>query len=413
MAPESNGPLHGLRVVDLSEFVAAPVAAKILADWGADVIKVERFAGDVWRWYGPNYHVPCEDDENPLFDMEHLNKKFLAIDLKTDMGRDIMARLLSKADIFITNYRVEALKRLDLTYEKLADIYPKLIYAHLSGFGEKGPEANRPGFDVVCYWARSGAMLDLVPAEKNAPITGPYGFGDHITGSTLVGGILASLYRREKSGLGDKVSISLYGAAIFGAGSMIMSSQEKYGDSFPRHMKRPANPVGHAYRCKDGEWILLSILAYERYWPIFCNQVLRKPEMVGDDRFKTKKDAAKNSAVLYEILCEEFIHKTSGEWSGLLSDADIAFEKLAHFKDVTKDEQAWANEYVFEHTFGGGNKAILPRTPIQFGGYHVPNPPSRAGTRIGEHTKEILHELGYTRSEIETMQAKKIVKSAT
>ncbi len=170
---ENKLPLKGIKVVDFSEFVAAPVVAKLLADWGADVVKVERFEGDVWRWYGPSFKMPCQPDENPLFDIEHLKKKFISLNLKTAEGKEIMDRLLSKADVFVTSYRADALAKLNLSYEQLSAKYPRLIYAHLQGFGEKGPEADRPGFDVVCYWARSGAMLDLVPGECGVPITAP------------------------------------------------------------------------------------------------------------------------------------------------------------------------------------------------------------------------------------------------
>ncbi|TFG93633.1 MAG: CoA transferase [Syntrophobacterales bacterium] len=411
MVSSGKGPLAGLRVVDLSEFVAVPVAAKMLADWGAEVVKVERFEGDVWRWYGPSFNVPCQDDENPLFDMENLNKKLVALNLKTDKGRSIMQRLLSEADIFMTNYRIDALKRMGLSYEDLSVLYPKLIFVHLTGFGEKGPDAGRPGFDIVAYWARSGAMLDLVPAEHGVPISAPFGFGDHITGEALVGGILAALYQREKTGRGDKVFMSLFGNAIFGAGCMIMSSQDKYGDPLPRYMTKPGNPVGHTYQCKDGEWILLSILAYDRYWPIFCEKVLGRPDLLQDERFRTKFSAKEYSAELYKILHNEIKKKSSDEWASLLRAADIAFEKVAHFKDVTKDEQALANEYIFEHTFKNGNKAMLPRTPVQFGSYKIPNPPPRAGTRVGEHTADVLLKMGYTDFEIEDLEKQGIIKN--
>ncbi len=411
MFSSGKGPLAGLKVVDLSEFVAVPVAAKILADWGAEVIKVERFEGDVWRWYGPGFNTPCDDDENPLFDMEHLNKELIALNLKTDKGRGIMHRLLSEADIFVTNYRIDALKRLGLSYEEVSELYPQLIFGHLTGFGEKGPDAGRPGFDIVAYWARSGAMLDLVPAEHSVPINAPFGFGDHITGSALVGGLLAALYRREKTGCGEKVYMSLYGSAIFGAGCMIMSAQDAYGNPLPRYRSVPGNPVGHTYQCKDGEWILLSILDYKRYWPILCEKVIGRPDLIRDERFQTKPTNKEYIAELYEILQEEFKRKDSHEWASLLRLADIAFENVAHFRDVSKDEQAWANECIFEHTFMNGNKAILPRTPIRFGSYEIPNPPPGVGTRVGENTADVLLRMGYTDSEVADLEKQGVIKT--
>lgn len=409
---ENKLPLKGIRVVDFSEFVAAPVVAKLLADWGADVVKVERFEGDVWRWYGPSFKMPCQPDENPLFDIEHLKKKFIALNLKTDEGKEIMDRLLSKADVFVTSYRADALEKLGLSYEELSAKYPRLIYAHLQGFGEKGPEADRPGFDVVCYWARSGAMLDLVPGECGVPITAPFGFGDHITGATLTGGVCAALYSREKTGRGDKVYISLFASAIFGTGCMITSTQEKYGDSFPRYRTRPNNAVGHTYKCKDGRWLLLSILDYARYWPILCEKVFGLPELAKDERFNTKLKAVQNSLEMYKILEETFMSRTSEEWAPLLLENDIAFEKIQHYSDVTKDPQAWANGFVFEHTFKSGNTGILPRTPVQFASFEVEPPPAGYGTRIGENTNEVLLDLGYSAGDVEEMVKKNAIKQA-
>ncbi|HMK66415.1 MAG TPA: CoA transferase, partial [Thermodesulfobacteriota bacterium] len=318
---DSELPLEGIRVIDFSEFVAAPTVAKLMADWGAEVVKVEKMSGDVWRFYGPSYGMPSQPDENPLFDIEHLNKKFLALDLKTGEGKEIMARLLSKADVFVTNFRMDALARLNLTYEDLSPKYPRLIYAFVQGFGGKGPDAGRPGFDVVAFWARCGAMIDLVPAENSVPINSPFGFGDHITGGILTGGICAALYKREKTGRGDKVYISLLASGIFSAGSMITSAQKAYQCSYPRHRAKPLSATGISYKCQDGEWILLSILDYGRYWPVLCERVLGRPELIKDERFQTKLQAVQNSGELFNILQEIFLTKRSDEWSSLLEKA--------------------------------------------------------------------------------------------
>ena len=325
-------PLKGVRVVDFSNFVAGPVVGKFLADWGADVIKVERFEGDPWRWYGVNYQTPIDPDENPLFDMENLNKKFVALNLKTAQGMEIMRRLVAHADIFITNFRTDALQKLKLAYEDLAETCPRLIYGHVQGFGDEGPEATRPGFDVVAFWARSGAMIDLVPAEHNVPITAPFGFGDHVTGGILVGGICAALYKREKSGRGDKVYISLLGNGIFSVGSMAMSAQPKYGNIFPRSRLQPTNAAGTQYKCSDGRWVMLSILEYERYWPILCEKVLGRPDLAHDERFNTKEQAKENKGLAVPILEVIFATKTADEWAKLLLAADIAFEKVAKIR---------------------------------------------------------------------------------
>jgi len=404
-------PLRDIKVVDFSNFVAGPVVGKILADWGAEVFKIERFEGDPWRWYGVNYQLPCQPDENPLFDLENLNKKFVALNLKTRDGMEIMHRLISRADIFVTNFRTDALKKMQLSYEDLAPRYPQLIFGQIEGFGAQGPDAKRAGFDVVAYWARSGAMIDLVPAEVNVPITAPFGFGDHVTGATLVGGICAALFRRERTSRGDKVSISLYGNAIFNVGSMVLSAQTKYGNPFPRYRSQPTNAAGTTYKCRDGKWIMLSILEYERYWPILCEKVLDKPELAKDERFKTKTAAKENRGAGVDILEKIFLTKTSDEWAKLLNEADIAFEKIAQFKDVTSDGQAWANDYLFNHLFKNKNSAILPRTPITFESFKIGNPAPE--TRIGEHTRDVLLGLEYTPSQIEELEKGNIIKCAS
>ena len=410
MSENEIPPLSGIKVIDFSNFVAGPVVGKIMADWGAEVFKIEKFEGDPWRWYGVNYQLPCQPDENPLFDIENLNKKFVALNLKTGEGMEIMHRLISQVDVFVTNFRSDALKKMHLCYEDLSTRFPKLVFGHVEGFGSRGPDSKRAGFDVVAYWARSGAMIDLVPAEVNVPITAPFGFGDHVTGATLVGGICAALFRRERTGRGDKVSISLYGSAIFDVGSMVVSAQPKYGNPFPRHRSQPTNAAGTTYKCKDGKWIMLSILEYERYWPVLCEKVLNKPELARDERFTTKTKAKENRAAGVDILEKIFSTETSNDWAKLLSEADIAFEKLAQFKDITSDEQAWVNDYVFNHCFKNKSSAVLPRTPIVFESFKMRNPVPE--TRIGEHTKEVLFRLGYTSSEVEELENKKVIKCA-
>lgn len=217
-------PLEGVKVIDLTYFVAGPGAAKILADWGADVIKVEPSFGDPGRGTGGTMNDPTEKDCNPFYTAYNANKRGLSLNLKAQEGKDILDKLLETADVFITSYRTGALVRLGLDYDTLSKKHPHIIWAQINGFGDFGPAKDNPGFDTVAFWARSGAMIDI--AEKNtSPINPPIGFGDATTSCSLSGGICAALYQKQKTGKGCKVMVSLFSQAIWNNSALIVSTQ--------------------------------------------------------------------------------------------------------------------------------------------------------------------------------------------
>jgi crotonobetainyl-CoA:carnitine CoA-transferase CaiB-like acyl-CoA transferase len=402
----SKCPLSGIRVIDLTSMAAGPVCARLLADWGADVIKIEPFEGDFFRKFGPILGMPASEEENPLWEQANANKRCIALDLKSPKGEEIIHKLLAKADVLVSNYRPHALRKLKLTYGDLSEKYPKLVYAVLTGFGEKGPEAEKAGFDVIAYWARSGAMVDLVD-PSGYPMNSPAGFGDHPTGSALAAGICAALVKQQKTGRGDKVSISLLGNVLWNAAMMIAGAQKKYGYKYPRERFTPVTPLVLAYRCKDGEWIMLSILEHERYWPAFCNSIGRE-DLISDDRFNTLDSVKKHSSLLIPMLEEIIAKKTRPEWVEIWQKADLAFDILRHFKDAEYDEMAWANDNIYEHTYVNNEKSILIRTPVQFCEMGVPQV-KRAGL-LGQNTKEILTELGYSPAQITEFENKGVIK---
>lgn len=406
MVKQTDRPLNGYRVVELSTYVAAPSCSRLLADWGADVIKVESTAGDAFRYFGPTMSVPADDEENPLWDVLNSNKRGMGVDLKTPEGRDVLDRLLGKADVFVTNTRPEALEKLGLGYEAVKQRHAGLIYALVTGFGEKGPDVGLPGFDVVAYWARSGFMADLVKPDEY-PMYAPAGFGDMTVGSTLFGGICAALLQRAKTGKGEKISISLYGAAVWFSGIVITTTQERYGNKYPK-TRLEGNPLAIPYRCRDGEWIMLSILEIDRYWPVFC-KALGREELPADERFKGRRGILDHRSELIPILEETFAARDREEWVSILTEADIVHARLQHFRDILRDEQAWANGSLYEATFANGEKAILPGTPLQFS--EAGPAPRQRGPLLGEHTSEILGELGYSPEQIERLGARQIVKT--
>jgi crotonobetainyl-CoA:carnitine CoA-transferase CaiB-like acyl-CoA transferase len=403
---ENNGPLSGVRVVDLTSYVAASSCSRILADWGADVIKVEPPSGDVWRYFGPTMSTPANEEENPFWDVVNSSKRGIVLNLRLSGGQKVLHELLKTADVFLTNTRPDALKKMSLDYESLKEKFPGLIYALVTGFGENGPDCDRPGFDVVAFWARSGFLVDLVkPGEY--PLYSPAGFGDLSVGSTLVGGICAALFNRQRTGRGDKISISLYGTAIWFSSILITATQERYGNRYPK-ARIEGNPMAIPYRCKDGEWIIIAILDFEKHWSALY-KALGREDLIADKRFNTRASMLNHRKELIAILEETFASKESAEWLELLKEADIVHERMRHFGEVSKDEQAWANHFVYEHKFASGEGAILPNTPLQF--FQNESLPCKRGPLLAEHTKEVLVELGYSPVQIEEMIKNKVVVS--
>lgn len=402
----SNKPLDGYRVVELATFMAAPSCGRLLSDWGADVIKVELVRGDPWRHFGPSMMLPADEDEWPAWDLYNGGKRSIALDIKTPEGKKVLHDLLEQADVFLTNNRGKALKKSRLDYDSLKTRYPKLVYALVTGFGEKGPDVDLPGYDVNAFWARSGFMLDMVKPDEY-PIYSPAGFGDLTVGMSLFGGICAALLKREKTGKGDKISVALYGASIWFMGLIMTSTQSRYGNYFPK-ARTEGNPVAIPYRCQDGEWIMLSILEFERYWAPLC-QATGQEQLIEDDRFSKQSRMLLHKAELIQILEAVFITKSSEEWIERLTKADIAHTRLRHTTDIHNDPQAWENHFLTEFEHQNGKKAIFPCSPLR--SEEVGPLGHNQGPLLGEHTQELLQELGYTEDQIQELQNAKTIKS--
>ena len=397
-------PLEGVRVVDLTYFIAGPGTARILADWGADVIKVEPFFGDPCRKTGATMTMPVEKDFNPLFTTYNMNKRGMAIDLKSERGVEIMHDLLAKANVMVTSYRTGALKRLGLDYESLKDRHPHLIWAQVNGYGDEGPAKDKPGFDTISFWARSGTMIDIAE-DQTSPINPPIGFGDATTSSSLAGGICAALYYQQKTGKGQKVNVALFAQALWNASSEIASVQ--FDDKYPKSRKNAISPVINSYKCKDGKWIFLSILEHERYFPQLC-KVLGIEDLAQDERFITTGESKKNAVALIAELDKAFIQFTQDELVEKMVAEDIAHERIQHFEDVIKDAQAIDNKFIYEHTHRNSEKTYLSATPIKFGGVTDVNVKCDAPL-VGEHSDEILREIGYDEDKIKTLLEDKII----
>ena len=359
-------PLEGITVVELSTYIAAPSCGRILATQGAHVIKVEAPAGDVERKFGPTLFCPATEEENPIFDTINGGKDMVMLDLKQpgDMAR--FHKLLSKADVFLTNNRPKALKKMGLDYESLKEQYPQLIYSIILGYGEKGPKADFPGFDAIAMFATGGFIQDMmVEAPGNYPTYLPMGFGDLICGTVLSGAISTALLGRAQSGKGDYVSISLYGAGMWLFS--IMSTGTQFGYKWPRG-RYQGGPMGVPYKTKNGDWILPVVNEYERYWKSWCEAV-HAEEMIDDERYNTKQvtfDPVRREEAI-RIFEQKVAQLDGDELLKKLEEADIIASKLGHFSDNHRSEQALVNGFMAPITYPNGDAITLAQPPVRMG----------------------------------------------
>ena len=401
----ANRPLEGLKVVELGTHFAVPSVTRILADWGAEVVKVESLTGDAWRIVGRNQKCPVVDDENPFFTVPNANKQFLALNLKDEDGKAALNKLISTADIFLSNMRLPALKKLGFSYEDLKEAFPSLIYVHFSGFGYEGPDASLPGFDSVAFWARSGSMLDW-GVEGNFPFLAPTGAGDAMVGSILCAGVLAAVIGREKTGKGTFVSSSLMGSSIWYNNAAVVSTQ--YGNKFPKDKDHPANPFGWQYQCSDGEWLMIGVVdyadAYRKIMPLMGHE-----DLVGDERFNTISAVQQHLDEFMPILRAGFMTDTRDNWVRRISELNIVIGKIGHLSELAHDEQAIANRFVVPVTFPSGKTVQMPTVPVQFSAYEVGDAYAPTGS-IGRDDDKILASIGYSAEEIAALKEKGVTK---
>ncbi|MBU5229264.1 CaiB/BaiF CoA transferase family protein [Intestinimonas butyriciproducens] len=404
-------PLDGVKVIDLTYFVAGPGAARILADWGADVIKVEPSFGDPGRGTGATMSCPTVKDCNPFYTAYNANKRGLSLNLKSDEGKAVLYKLLESADVFVSSYRTGALKRLGLDYDSLSKKFPHLIWAQINGFGDFGPAKDNAGFDTVAFWARSGAMIDITEKDTS-PVNPLIGFGDATTSCSLSGGICAALYQKAKTGKGCKVMVSLFAQAIWSESAGMVSTQ--YGDEYPKTRLNPGSPVMDTFKSADDKWFYMSILEPDRYNDALMKELGRN-DLVGDPRYCTAVAAKAHSSELVEILSAEFAKHTMDEIAAMFARADIAYDRVQHIKEVLDDPQALENMYIIPVENRDGTVTKQPMTPIRFATTEpariedIAPTMERQAPLVGEHSAEILKEHGYTDEDIQKLVDSKVV----
>ncbi len=398
--------LQGLKVVDMSIMIAGPTTSRTLGDWGADVIKIENFNGDTLRPLGMNLLSPIDDDENPTFHIANANKRMIPVNVKTAGGQEIVHKLVSEADVFITSFRQEALQRLGLDYDTLSQKYPKLIYAHVLGYGETGPLKDRAAFDYSTYFARSGFM-NMVPDREGPPSFNVPAFGDNQLALSLLSGINLALYNREKTGKGDYVHASLYHVGIYALGFVHAADFYTQG-IVPGTHSDPQSPLLTVYKCADGEYLYMASPDYITYFPKVCN-LLGMPELGQNEDYNDIMGMLMNKMEIRDMIQEKMYAKTSLEWAELFAEASIPAERIFSAKDVREDPQVHANEFMKWVTHGNGNKSPMASTPTRLrsmgNGFDYEFLPGG----IGAEAQEILKEMGYNEDDMKRLKDEGVV----
>lgn len=404
----ANTILKGIKVVELSTHVAVPYCGRMLADMGADVIKIEPPRGESYRGkMGMLFQLPNKPTSDYIFTPYNVNKKSLCLDLKQPEALEAFFKLLEDTDIFITNTRERALDKLGIGFDVLNAKYPRLICGNVSGFGNLGPDKDNPGYDATSFWAASGALMEFSYADDKHMFKPFYGFGDAIGASQLTTGIMSALYNREKTGKGDIVRVALMGVGLWTNVAGMMRAQA--GNKFPREFTDPIVPLDNFYRTKDGKWFLSS----EEKWDQRCKayfELFGTPELADDPNWnntlayinpKTMKEKVK-------FFEEHIAQVTSEEITAALTPVDAVFTFLPSHDSMLTSEQAWANGFVRKMNTLDGTELTIANIPVKFASQGVIDEISPAHL-LGQDSSEILGSLGYSDEKIAEMLEKKAV----
>ncbi len=393
--------MEGVKIIELGHVVAVPSAASILADWGADVVKVEApGGGDQARGMTHLEGGKVTNGIHYVFEAMNRNKRGIVLNLKNERGREIMYALVKQADVFMSNFQTNALVKFGMDYESLSRLNPRLIYATVSGYGDKGTKKDKPGYDYAAFWAYSGIM-DKVSDPAGVPRRQRPGFGDSITSMCVVSGISAALFARERTGQGQKLSFSLYNTAMWVLQNDIQVALLT-GEELPHgNITKTRNPLWNAYQTRDGHWLELCMLQSDLFWSRFCH-VTGLTQMEHDTRFASHQKREENCEALIPIISEAFSRKTVVEWEEILEANDLFYARVQRVKEVVNDPQAIENDFFmdFDHPTVGHIKLVA--SPVLFNGER---PPIRLmAPELGQHTEEVLLDLGYSWDDIASLR---------
>ncbi len=406
LSPQEAGLLSGLRVLEAASMIMVPSVGAVLADYGAQVIKLEPIEGDLNRRGHRIPGMPVHDYEY-CFLPDNRGKRSLAIDLKAPEARDILRRLIESADVFLTNHRPKSLEGLGLGWPELQAINPRLIYAHGTGFGDVGEEIDKPGFDSVCYWSRSGMEGNLFPTDGWLGPLG-YGTGDHPTGMALLSAVLLALFARERTGRGTRVSCSLLASGAWSNSVMIQAKLlgAQFLERRPREDARSFTSV--YYRAADRRLFKMTVVDTQRDWPKVCRAIGR-PELADDSRYATLEERLKNGRMRELIaLCDRiFASQPMAHWQRSLEQADVPYSVVANLDDVVSDRQMAENGVFVELDDPVLGRVRTVDTPLRIEGH--PKVARTPAPRLGEHTHAILAELGLGEGQVKSLTQRRVV----
>lgn len=398
-------PFEGVRIVELAQWVFVPAAGAFLADWGADVVRIERLDGDPYRGLATQGIGADSGGVNMSMALVNRGKRSIALDLQTEGGITVLHKLLATADVFLTNLRPGALRRLGLDSDQLMAQYPALVYARGHGFGAHGPDADMPGYDATAFWARGGMAHMLTPTDRSDPIGQRGAMGDRNAGMALAFGMSAALLKKYRTGQGSVVDVSLLAAAMLTLSSDILTALQ--GIEPPRVGAGGGgpNPLVSIYRTSDARHVQLVFLQPDRYWPALC-KALGRSDLATDERFVDIKARATNGDACRAELDREFGSRTLEECNAVLSTLDAPWAPVQSLSELLNDPQVVANEYIAEVSADGYPSYRLPNVPVQFDGRAAD---LQRAPEHGEHTELVLLELGYEWEQIAELQALSVI----
>lgn len=398
--------MQGVRVVEVAQWWFVPAAGAVLADWGADVIKIEHpVTGDPQRGLVTSGFFPPTGGVNFMVEQSNRGKRSVGIDIGNPQGRAALLRLVETADVFLTNFLTPARKRLGIDVDDIRAVNPRIVYARGHGQGAEGPDADRGGYDAASFWSRGGIAHSLTPGGAETPIMQRAAFGDSIGAMTVAGGIAAALFKRERTGEAPVVDISLLGTAMWVlAPDIVMSTLTDQG--MPAFTRASApNPIVNSYRTRDGRWLFLNMLQPDRFWADFCRH-LDRPDLIDDPRFDSGLNRFQNREACVAELDRVFASRTLAEWCERLQTMEGVWAPMQSAKEVSSDIQARANGYVLPVDRGDGTSFTLVSNPVHF---DAAPPTLTPAPDCGQHTEDVLLALGYDWEQLAALKEAKAI----